>query len=572
MATLENQVDAVLDYHSRTKHHLHRFAASLGYLDWATQPDPFRTFDGAQTIALPLSAERLAQARYDELYSLGIAALPVNRDSVAALFELALGLSAWKQYEKTRWALRCNPSSGNLHPTEGYAVLPDIQDLNSGVYHYLSRDHCLERRCTPRREGTDRLASILGGSILVGLSSIHWREAWKYGERAFRYCQHDIGHAIATVRYAAAALGWKAELLDVSDSMIAGVLGLSRKEDFAGIDEADREHPGALLCVGPSGPVEPGALGGLSPKHKGAAAIDIAGLHEVMKHERWEGRPNLLSPDHTRWPVIDFAAQAAWRSEDALDSDSAAASRTYTPPAPSWSDSSASAPRRAVDLIKQRRSAVALDDSTSIGLQTFYGMLDRLLPRAGAAPWDVLPWPPHLHCGIFVHRVDGLTPGLYLFLRNPDSEKKVKSALSPSFLFERPSGCPEHLLLFRLIDGNFRQQAQVVSCQQKIAGAGAFSLGMIAEFRDSVRSKGAWWYRRLFWESGVLGQVLYLEAEAAGIRGTGIGCYFDDAFHSILGLQDNQLQSLYHFTVGGPVEDTRLTTLPAYAHLSPDRR
>jgi hypothetical protein len=28
----------------------------------------------------------------------------------------------------------------------------------------------------------------------------------------------------------------------------------------------------------------------------------------------------------------------------------------------------------------------------------------------------------------------------------------------------------------------------------------------------------------------VLGQLLYLEAEAAGVRATGIGCYFDDAF------------------------------------------
>jgi nitroreductase len=43
----------------------------------------------------------------------------------------------------------------------------------------------------------------------VGLSSIHWREAWKYGERAFRYCQHDVGHALATMRISAAALGWR---------------------------------------------------------------------------------------------------------------------------------------------------------------------------------------------------------------------------------------------------------------------------------------------------------------------------------------------------------------------------
>ena len=44
------------------------------------------------------------------------------------------------------------------------------------------------------KELTDQLPQ---GSFHVRLSSIHWREAWKYGERAFRYCQHDIGHAWA---------------------------------------------------------------------------------------------------------------------------------------------------------------------------------------------------------------------------------------------------------------------------------------------------------------------------------------------------------------------------------------
>ena len=61
--------------------------------------------------------------------------------------------------------------------------------------------------------------------------------------------------------------------------------------------------------------------------------------------------------------------------------------------------------------------------------------------------------------------------------------------------------------------------------------------------------------------------MLYLEAEAAGVRGTGIGCYFDDSVHEILGLTDETFQSLYHFTVGTPLEDSRLQTLPAYAHL-----
>ena len=65
----------------------------------------------------------------------------------------------------------------------------------------------------------------------------------------------------------------------------------------------------------------------------------------------------------------------------------------------------------------------------------------------------------------------------------------------------------------------------------------------------------------------MIGQVLYLEAEACGVRSTGIGCFFDDPVHDMLSLRDNEFQSLYHFTVGGPVDDGRLQTWPPYAHL-----
>ena len=39
--------EVVVAYHERTKHHFHRYAAALGYMDWATQPDPFRRYAGA---------------------------------------------------------------------------------------------------------------------------------------------------------------------------------------------------------------------------------------------------------------------------------------------------------------------------------------------------------------------------------------------------------------------------------------------------------------------------------------------------------------------------------------------
>jgi hypothetical protein len=63
---------------------------------------------------------------------------------------------------------------------------------------------------------------------------------------------------------------------------------------------------------------------------------------------------------------------------------------------------------------------------------------------------------------------------------------------------------------------------------------------------------------------GVIGQTLYLEAEAAGVGATGIGCFYDDPVHDALGIFSHRLQALYHFTVGVALEDQRLTTEPGY--------
>lgn len=51
---------------------------------------------------------------------------------------------------------------------------------------------------------------------------------------------------------------------------------------------------------------------------------------------------------------------------------------------------------------------------------------------------------------------------------------------------------------------------------------------MVAHLEPTLQETGAWMYPRLFWETGVLGQVLYLEAHAVGVSATGIGCFFDD--------------------------------------------
>ena len=133
-------------------------------------------------------------------------------------------------------------------------------------------------------------------------------------------------------------------------------------------------------------------------------------------------------------------------------------------------------------------------------------------------PWDAIPWRPRIHLGLFVHRVDGVPPGLYALARDPDKVEILKAVMGAEFCWQRVPDCPPGLPLYLLQEGDCRALASTVSCGQAIAGDGAFSLAMIADYRDSLVTYGAAFYRNLFWEAGMVGQLLYLEAEEAGIR------------------------------------------------------
>jgi nitroreductase len=369
--------------------------------------------------------------------------------------------------------------------------------------------------------------------MLIGISSIFWREAWKYGMRAWRYCQHDCGHALAAVSYAAAALGWQSRaLLSAADHCVAGVLGLDRGADFG---SAETEAPDALLWVG-----DPDAQ------------PDPARLLEPLRTANWHGRANALSPSHVRWPDSD-SVHLATRKPSTPERPAVEPLPLPPPVAPAL-DLSFSG------IARQRRSAVDFDGATRITAAAFFAMLECLLVRHDTPPWNALPSVVLVHPALMVHRVDGLAPGLYMLVRDAAALPDLKPSLRPEWLWQKIG--PEHLPLYLLLPYDLRDSAKLICCHQDIGADSCFALGMIARFAAVAHEP--WLYRRLYWECGMLGHVLYLEAEAAGVRATGIGCFFDDEMHALLGIGDHSWQSLYHFTVGGAVDDTRLSTLPPY--------
>jgi len=509
------------EYHDATKHRFDRFARSAGRLDWATQPNPFRRYHGAPLLELP-----------HEPFGAGVVAgaLPATATltlaSIGELCRCAFGLSAWKSYGGSRWALRVNPSSGNLHPTEAYIL------WEGRIFHYAADAHALERRAT--FDGPeDRWPAT---AILVGLTSIHWREAWKYGERAYRYCQHDLGHAIGTVRYASALLGWQAALLPWSDADVASVMGVDRDEDFVG---AERETPGCVIAVAPGDPWRD---------------WPPAPLVKAARRAIWQGTANVLSRGHVDWPIIDDVARATtYRGGRAPGPGP----RGGTSP----TDGAWPAGQRRRDVIVRRRSALAFNPAAApLPGATFTAMLRRTRPGPSQVPWDTIDWQPMVHLVLFVHRVDGLVPGVYVFAREASAVAALQPAMRAEFLWERIEDD-----LFLLLPTDVTWVANRLSCDQDIASDGFFSLAMLSRFEPELAERGDWFYRRLFWECGLIGQVLYLEAEEAGARATGIGCFYDDPVHEALGLSGHAWQSLYHFAVGAPVEDTRLTTEPGYS-------
>jgi len=79
----------VVAYHERTKHHYHRYAAALGYMDWAKQPDPFRRYDGAPLVRLPFPDAGRALPYWQLYVADNMVPVPLSVDSISLFFRYA---------------------------------------------------------------------------------------------------------------------------------------------------------------------------------------------------------------------------------------------------------------------------------------------------------------------------------------------------------------------------------------------------------------------------------------------------------------------------------------------------
>lgn len=348
-------------------------------------------------------------------------------------------------------------------------IAPGVESLSDSgfVAHYAPKEHSLEIRT---RIPPGFFSKFFPEDVfLIGLSSIFWREAWKYGERAFRYCNHDVGHAIAAVAIAAAGLGWDVKLLDgLGHADLKRLMGLHSFPEFeipsrpvkGSFPVIEFEHPDCLLAVFPNGTAE------FSLNYE-----ELSSAIQEFTELDWKGEPNVLSKEHVCWDIIYRTAMAV---EKPLTVDS----RSLVHPFQSsgvLGDSSYKG-FTAREVVRKRRSAVDMDGVTTMARDTFYQILLHCLPsgsregekqsRGLALPFRTLPWESEVHAALFVHRVVGLPQGLYFLVRNEDHFDELKRATSPDFKWVKPDGCPSDLPLYELHRGNYQALAKRLSCHQ----------------------------------------------------------------------------------------------------------
>ena len=550
-------LEAILAYHQTSKHNFETYAPGPHRLDMQIKPELFLNYNGAQFLSLDKWSDQEIKNEtfpaYEQAFSQEkLEPSKLSAKTISRLFFDSFAISAWKKAEGTKWPLRVNPSSGNLHPTEVYFLSGPVNGLlkNPSVCHYAPLPHALELRTEFSQETWKLLGSgFPEGTFFVGLTSIYWRVSWKYGLRAFRYAQHDIGHAIAALAFAAAGLGWKTSLLaDIGSEEIEALLGISGEKD------PEKQEPACLLAVYPAGKT--------CPKSRISS-----GVVSAFRNLSWEGVPNSLSPRHVEWVGIEKASSATQKKgNDYLEKREEPKSGTQAISSMKTSSFESRSNLETVPLrsvIRGRRSALEMNNSAYMEKETFYAMLQRTLPENNPI-FNSLAFGSFTHLLIFVNRVKDLLPGLYIFLRKPGEKERFKAAIRPDFLWEKPENCPSDLEFYMLMEEDLQYFAAQLSCGQRKVADACFTACMLSEFEEPLKKFGAWIYPYLFWECGILGQLLYLEAEANGLRGCGIGCFFDDPLHDAIGLKGLEFQDLYHFAVGSPLQEIGVITLPAY--------
>jgi len=466
----------ILAYHEATKHSPVSVRTRAHYLDWDNRPFPFKFYTDLERIPLP---EDIPSLDVPALEAIGVTSVldPTPGPDIAALARL-LVLGAGVHHTKTFRKggvphFRNYASAGALYPVEVYMGCADLQGLPAGVYHFDPQGPSL----TPLREGDHRghLVRATAGEpaaarapVVLVLTGIPWRTAWKYTERGYRHLFWDAGMILANVLALAASARLPVRVvLGFADAEVSALLGLEQR----------REFPLCLVAIGAEDFEVPPAA---EPPEEVSFRVPPLSQTEYV----YKGI--LQANDAGR---LDAPKEArTWRRIEGVDQE-------VEPTQPLSSDT---APDSLEDVLRRRGSARIFAPGAIPAT-----VLRTILERATVGiPTDYAPGGAHLvEPYLIANAVQGLDQGACVFR---DGELR---------LLER---------------GDFRREPGFLCLEQELGATAAATHFLLADLPRTLDALGARGYRAAQLEAGIFAGRLYLCAYAYRFGATGL-TFYDDA-------------------------------------------
>ncbi len=494
-------------YHEETKYHEAQMGRHQRQLDWSAQPLPYKEYHSEKKVSLiphlpfqhnPLTGEPLPPALEES-------GDPVGRDEIARLLYFTNGVTGILQYiTGGKLFLRAAPTAGGLYPAEMYVAVRDLSTLSNGIYNFQAKDHCL----APVWEGNFwsefesycmRHEAIAQSHLLIIMTAVYQRSAWRYQERAYRRILLDIGHVIGNLIAYAPHEGFSPYLIGgFFDAALNRLLFLSESEEGVLAVVALPQSASINSDVIRQSSAPPSRMKFVAREEP--LQLQLHAASSIEADEKTEDQAvsptfDLLESKHRLKPSFPLSQMSDNLEEEAL-----------------------------TQAILRRRSTRAYTGGAFSAAQ-----LSFLLSYA-YAPFFARPLPLFapsiLSTYVLLQNVDEWDAGVFYY-------------------------APQSRSLRLLTAGDFRAQSWHFCLGQELARDAAAIVVHIAHLKTALDQYGDRAYRYLHMDAGQIGQRLNLAAIHLGLGASGIGGFYDDEVNALLGLSLDHIV-VYVTTLGVP--------------------
>jgi SagB-type dehydrogenase family enzyme len=496
-------------YHQRTKYDPETIAAKSQGLDWSRQPSSYKEYKIGTIYDLKPYLQSTKQDRDSHWW---------QRLSLFLL--CSYGLTARIQTMGDPMYLRAAPSAGGLYPAEIYLVSRGNNLLPAGLYNYQVKDHTLIHFWANDVWQNIQVAcfmhpALMAAEVALIASTVFYRSAWRYQDRAYRRIFLDTGHLLGNIELAGSMNGFRPYFIGgFIDRQIDELLYLNTEEEGAVtvIPLIDLDiHPDRIVPTVPA--ALPSRINLEYPELPDGQLLKYCHqMTEITQFRQLPANIDDVDPvqldDKYNFPFCLKVSTAI----DPID----------------WQENLPLAGLE--DTILKRRSTRAYTGE-ELTIAELNSVLDFTYHPQHYLDQHLDPNPDYFDLNsietfVAISGVQGLEEGCYYYAPRAQELRQIR---------------------FK----NFRQELHYLCLGQELGRDAGAVIFHTADLQAAIHKYGDRVYRYLHLDAGHLGQRLNLAAIRLELGVSGIAGFFDDRVNEVLGIPEDEAV-LYITTLGRP--------------------